>query len=177
MLMGVYYKKVVYDKKINVRNVSISAVFVAFIIALIVVFIGPMLFNFFSISVDSFRIAGGIVLLLLGLDTIRPKKEEEQSPGNVDNLISIIATPMLTGPATISYITIKSIEVGKMTLLINIIITFLIVGIIFWLFASYISKINARLINIISRVLGLFLTAVAIEMIAKGVTGVISAAV
>jgi len=80
---------------------------------------------------------------------------------------------MLTGPATISFIAIKTAEVGLTHLLLNIITAFILVGILFIAFAYMVDKINPNLIDITSRVLGLFLTAVAIEMMANGIGGLI----
>jgi multiple antibiotic resistance protein len=163
-----------YRSKMNVRKIAISASIVAFVVAIIIAITGPYLFNLFGVSVDSFRVAGGIVLLLLGLDTIRKKEENEKGIGKTDSLISIIATPLLTGPATISFITVKAYEIGRVPILMDIFLAFIIVAIVFILFSLFVSKMNPKVIGIFSKVLGLFLTAVAIEMIAKGVQGLIS---
>lgn len=156
-----------YQNRMNVKKIAVTASILALVIAIIICLIGSKLFGFFGITIDSFRIAGGICLLLLGLDTIRDK-EEKKSVGKVDGLISILATPLLTGPATISFIIIKSIEIGRTTLLSNIVITFILVGIVFILFSYSVKKINLRVIQISSKILGLFLTAMAIELIFKG---------
>jgi len=156
-----------YQKKMNVKKIAVQASILALVIAVIICLIGSNLFGFFGITVDSFRIAGGICLLLLGLDTIRDK-EKKESVGKVDSLISILATPLLTGPATISFIIIKTIEIGRVTLLSNIVITFMLVGLIFILFSYSIKRINIRVIEISSKILGLFLTAMAIELIFTG---------
>ncbi len=161
-----------WRKKMNVRKIAFTAVFIALTIALLVVFFGPFLFNMFGISVDSFKIAGGIVLLLLGLDTIRDKQQKTQVT-KVDSLISIIATPLLTGPATISFITIKAFELGKMTLVTNILAAFVLVGAVFICFSFMISRINQKIVDITSKILGLFLMAVAIEMITSAVINLI----
>ena len=160
-----------YRKKMDVRRIAAYSVLTAFVIALIITFVGPYLFQFFGITLNSFRVAGGIVLLLLGLDTIRPKDKEIVNVEGVHSLISIIATPMLTGPATISFITIKAYELGQFTVVANLVPAFILVGIVFITFAYLVSKTNANLINISSRILGLFLTAVSIEMIFTGVRG------
>lgn len=161
-----------WKKKMNVRLIAVSATIVAFIVAIIVSLIGPYLFDFFGITVDSFRIAGGIVLLLLGLNTIRDG-ENKTEVNKVDSLISIIATPLLTGPATISYITIKVFELGKITMIVNITLAFFLVGLVFILFALAISRINEKIVSITSKILGLFLTGIAIEMIATGIMNLI----
>ncbi len=157
-----------YKKGMNVKKIAFYSVITAFAIAVAIVFLGPLMFNLFGVTLDSFRIAGGIVLLLLGINTIRPQKNEVQNIEGINSLISIIATPLLTGPATISFITIKSYEVGQIPMLFNLIAAFILVGILFILFSFLIPKVNIHLIDISSRILGLFLTAVAIEMIAKG---------
>jgi multiple antibiotic resistance protein len=161
-----------YKNKMDVRKIAYSSVLIAFILAIIIALIGPYLFNFFGITIDSFRIAGGIVLLLLGIETIRTKKEREEVT-KTDSLISILATPLLTGPATISFITIKAFEMGRFSLLINIMLAFILVGLVFIASAYSLNKINTKVIDITSRVLGLFLTAMAIEMIATGIMNII----
>ena len=163
-----------HKNKINVRKVAVNAVFIAFIIAIIVLIIGPYLFSLFRITVDSFRIAGGIVLLLLGIDKVRPKENDRKDVKEADALTSIIATPLLTGPAIISFIILQAIDIGKIPLFFNLLFAFIAVGIVFVMFAFTISRINAKIIDITSRVFGLFLTAVAIQMIAKGIMGVMA---
>ena len=93
-----------YRKKLDVKSIAVFSVLTAFVIALLITFIGPYLFEFFGITLNSFRVAGGIVLLLLGLGTIRPKEKEIVNVEGVHSLISIIATPMLTGAAKTKHI-------------------------------------------------------------------------
>src|SRR3990167_7390143 len=53
-----------YRKKMDVKRIAAFSVMTAFVIAIIIIFIGPYLFDFFGITLNSFRVAGGIVLLL-----------------------------------------------------------------------------------------------------------------
>lgn len=163
-----------YKRKMNVRKIAYTSVLVAFALAVIMALIGPYLFSIFGVTIDSFRIAGGLVLLLLGIDTIRDKKEKKEV-GKIDSVISIIATPLLTGPATISFIAIKSYEINQIALLGNIVFAFLLVGIVFVLFSYTLDKINTKIISVTSKILGLFLTAMAIQMIVTGLTNMIQA--
>lgn len=164
-----------YRNKMNTKKIAVNSVVIAFSVALIIALIGPYLFQVFNITLDSFRIAGGIVLLLLGLQTIKGKDEEAK--GKVSTLTSIIATPLLTGPATISFVTLKSFEVGRIITITNLTLAFVLVAIVFILFAYSVSKINTKVVNIVSKVLGLFLTAMAIEMIVNGILNVTKAAI
>jgi len=165
-----------HKDKFNVRKISIYAVFIAFLVAVLINFIGPSLFIAFGITLDSFRIAGGMILLFLAIQTIFQSENEEiqNSSHKVDSLISIIATPMLTGPATMSFLTIKSFEIGSLMLFPNIILAFILVGVIFFTFALAIPKINIKIINISSKIFGLFLTAMAVELIIQGIKGTFS---
>jgi len=161
-----------YRNKMNIRLISINASVIALILAIIVALIGPSLFGVFGITVDSFRIAGGLVLLLLGIDTIRAK-EEKETKGKIDSIVSVIATPLLTGPATISFIVIKTLEIGKMNIIFDIIIAFIIVALAFVAFSYAIKKINPKIVEISSRIFGLFLTAMAIELMFTGFSNLV----
>ncbi|MEM4707305.1 MAG: MarC family protein [Candidatus Anstonellales archaeon] len=159
-----------YTKKMNLKEIAMQSTFIALVVAIAMIFIGPFLFDVFNVSISAFRVAGGIIILLLGISTARASTESSKVD-TVEVLVSLIATPLLTGPATISFLTIKTYELGIFTALVNTIVSFILVGVVFFLFASFIPKISMKIVGIISRVLGLFLTAVAIEMLAAGIKG------
>ncbi len=156
-----------HKQRMDVPKIASQATLVAFIVALGVIMFGPALFSLYGVSVDSFRIAGGVVLFLLGIETTRAG-EEIRSVGEIDGLISIIATPLLTGPAVISFLVLKSYEIGQVALAVNTTLAFVLSGTVFYVFALLIPRINPKAVVIVSKVMGLFLTALAIEMIAKG---------
>jgi small neutral amino acid transporter SnatA (MarC family) len=56
-----------------------------------------------------------------------------------------------------------------MPVFLNLCIAFVGVGFVFISFAMFVNKLNLKIVGISSRILGLFLTAVAIEMISKGI--------
>jgi multiple antibiotic resistance protein len=161
-----------YKKKMNVPKIAIKAVVVAFFVAMVLLLLGPLMLVMFDIRFEHFRTAGGIVLTLLGITMVRPK-DDRISVGNLNAIVTIIATPLLTGPATISFITIKAREVGTISVLANLCIAFILVALIFMMFSVLINKINPMVVEIMSRVMGLFLTAVGIEMVSEGILGII----
>lgn len=165
-----------YKQKMNAKKIALSSTGIAFIIAVLVVFIGPPLLSLFGITMDSFMIAGGLVLLLLGINTILLEEKPAKEVNKSDALVSIIATPLLTGPATISFITIKAGEMGRLAILSNLIFAFLLVGMVFFLFSVLIKHVTMKFVSIASKVLGLFLVGVAIQMIATGIMNFIKAA-
>src|SRR3989338_2283076 len=163
-----------YKRRLNVRIIAFKSVIGAFIIAFIIAISGHLLFDIFGITLNGLKIAGGVVLILLGINMIRPKNGGHEV-GDIDGLAALIATPMLTGPGTISFITVKVYEIGRLDIIFNLILAFLLLGIVFITLAMFINKINLKIIDVLSRVFGLFLTAVAVEMIAKGISGFVQA--
>jgi multiple antibiotic resistance protein len=163
-----------YKKKLDVRGIAIRASLVAYLVAMFCLFFGPQFFSLYGVSIDAFRVAGGVILFLLGIETVRPKPVREDI-GEMDSLIAIIATPLLTGPAVISVLTLKAMEYGAVPLVPDVTIAFLVVGVIFYLFSVMLPRINEKAVEILSKIMGLFLTAIAVEMIAKGMSALLFA--
>lgn len=174
-LMSVPFMISLQKRGVNVKSVATSAVVTALCVALFMAVAGTYMFNLFGITLHSFRVAGGIVILLLGLETIRGNDEDKPTTGGLDNYIAILATPILTGPATMSFITLKTYEIGILSIVLHLLLAFVGVAGVMYLLCMTLDKINTRLIGIISRILGLFLTAMAVEMIAKGISDLIVA--
>ena len=107
-----------YKKKMNDKQVALYATLLAFIVAVVFLFLGPLLFGIFGIGIDSFRAAGGLVTLLLGMSMIKDKTVEEISEEKT--LSSLIATPLLTGPATLSYLILSNADLGTQEVLTNL---------------------------------------------------------
>jgi multiple antibiotic resistance protein len=164
-----------YKKKLDVRTIAINASLAAYLIAIFIVLFGPAFFSLYGVSIDAFRFAGGVVLFLLGIETVRPKPAKKlDDVSELDSVVAIIATPLLTGPAVISFLTIQAIDSGGVPLFISMTVAFLLVGIIFYIFAAMLPRINAKVVEIISKIMGLFLTAIAIQMMATGLTGLLA---
>ncbi len=161
-----------YAKKMNVKDIAIQSTFIASVVAIAIIFVGPFLFDIFNVSMDAFRVAGGIILLLLGISTARNSGGVSVQADTAEALTSLIATPLLTGPAVISFITIKTYELGDAVVIANTLAAFVLVGIVFYFLSSLIPRINLRVVGILSRILGLFLLAVAIGMLATGIKSI-----
>jgi multiple antibiotic resistance protein len=159
-------------KKMDVKRVALYATSLAFIVAIIFFFIGPAMFQIFGIDIPSFRAAGGLVTLLLGISMVREKKEEDTITEE-KTLISLIATPLLTGPATLSYLILTTAELGAVPVLTNLILAFVLVGAVFISIAAMIPKVNLELIRFTGRLLGLFIVALGMEMLVVGVRAIL----
>jgi len=155
------------SKKEKAREAFLAA-FVALGLLLIFLFSGLLVLNLLGISFGSFIVAGGIILFILGVQTllgIEFSKKEHKSK----IVAIIIGTPLLSGPGAMTTVIILSQQYGYWPPVIASILVLLVTGVILY-FADAISKFfGDRLIEVLSRVLGLVLAAMAIEFIKNGI--------
>lgn len=154
------------------KNVD-RAVLVAGVLLFTFLFFGFQIFNFFGINLNSFQIAGGIILLIIGVMYVfGTSLKYVKSHGN--DLSVPIGTPLLTGPGTITTAIILAKENG---ILVTAIAAFLAL-VITWTILLNAHKLYKILgehwTNAISRVMGILLAAIAIEFITKGVVDIIN---
>lgn len=153
------------------KNVD-RAVFVAGILLFLFLFLGLNIFEFFRINLNSFQIAGGIILLIIGLLYVfgLPLKFVKSSSAD---LSVPIGTPLLTGPGAIMT---TIILVKKNGVLITVVAAFFTL-LATWLILTNSSKLYKTLgehwIQVISRIMGIILAAIAVEFITNGVLSAI----
>jgi multiple antibiotic resistance protein len=163
------------------------AVLLACIIALFFAVTGKIMLNLFGIDVDSLRIAGGILLFHVALDMMFAKvsgesiteNEISQSQDRSDIWIFPIALPLLTGPGTITTVIVLmgSIDsIGqKFLVIVSILLTFIVCLMIF-LFSRRIYKhIGYNGMLVFTRIMGLFLAALAADFVTTGIWNVYTA--
>lgn len=142
------------------------AVLVAAILFVIFVVIGEQLLSMFGITVDGFRVAGGLVLLLMSMEIIFGLSLIRSGDQNVAWVI--IATPILTGPGVITTAIILTTQFDSLTVLLagsfSLIITWFLMR-----NAHRVTKlVGTQVIDIFSKVVGLLIAAMAIEYIFRG---------
>jgi multiple antibiotic resistance protein len=149
------------------------AVAVAAILFVIFVLIGGQLLSLFGITTDGFRVAGGLVLLLMSMEIIFGLSLIRSGDQNVAWVI--IATPILTGPGVIATAIVLTTQSDPLTVLLagsfSLIITWFLMR-----KAHRVTKVvGNQVIDIFSKVVGLLIAAMAIEYIFKGATGWLAA--
>lgn len=157
------------------------SVILACIIALLFAATGDLMLKIFSINVDSLRVAGGILLFTIAFDMMHAQisresiteKEMQESKKREDVWIFPIAMPILTGPGTITTIIvlIGNTDVIEHKLLVGlaILLTFSISLLIF-IFSRRINKwVGYTGMLVFTRIMGLFLAALAVNFIAQGI--------
>ena len=137
---------------------------VSLILLTIFVFIGEGVLEFFGISIFSFQVGGGLILLLLGLLYVLNITLGDDKDYSKDIVIPM-ATPLIAGPGAITAIILLVSQYGTWVPLIAMLANLLI----FWVamyYARYIKKfVGEQGLEIMSRIMGLLLVALAIEMI------------
>jgi multiple antibiotic resistance protein len=139
--------------------------------------LGPTIFKLFGITLPAFQIAGGLVLLLSSLDMIRaqksPMKEtpEEFAEGMSKDDIAItpLAVPLLAGPGAITTSIVLSGRAANLEQkAIFYVLIALVAFISYWtltLAADSAKKLSPTLLNIITRLMGLLLAAIGVQLI------------
>ena len=160
------------------RKTAVKAVTVAFLILMVFAFSGQLLFNFFNISVDSFRVAGGIIFFMVGYDMLQARlgkikvTQSEMEDYVEDISITPLAIPMICGPGAITNAIVLMDDAQSFTL--KIILTGSIVLV---LFLTLIILMGAsRIINflgdtgnkIMMRIMGLIVMVIAVEFFFSG---------
>jgi multiple antibiotic resistance protein len=152
-------------------------------ILLSALFFGELLLNFFGITIDSFRVGGGILLLILSISMLHAKNsatrhttEEMQESGDKESVAIVpLSTPLLAGPGAISSVILYSQKSSSVLNYTLIAVDILILGFMLWAvfkLTPWISKnISKTGINIFTRLMGLVLAAIAVEFIANGLKG------
>ncbi len=149
-----------------------------------------IIFSVLGIELESFKVAGGIILFILGLQIVlgleiggkaaheeraEQAKDKQLPAGIVRKSMAgvIIGTPIMCGPGTITTVMILGSQNGILATAAAIALALVLI----WLVLAFSSKITAILgetvIVILSKIVGLLLTAIAVHTIWTGVVGLI----
>jgi multiple antibiotic resistance protein len=141
---------------------------------------GTFIFRFFSITVPAFKIAGGVLLFGIGLEMMRAKisptrgTEEEETEAEKKDDVGLIplGIPLLAGPGSIATVMVLVGKAKGMTERASVFIAILAVSVITFLVlrsAAFVSRVLGKTgINVIGRVMGLLLAAVAMQFVIDG---------
>jgi len=173
-----------YSQGARQRTAAIAAITV--LCALIVAaLIGDQILDLFGIHVAAFQIAGGLIVLTLALGMLKGEAEEEKDAkeaveertkapkehGSV--AVYPLAIPLLAGPGVFVTTIVFTSRINAVNDLITVSGAILAIVVVTWLALALATPmarlLNKTAINIATRILGILLAAVAVEMIISGI--------
>lgn len=172
-----YMALVADDSKDISRKIALKSLIIAFIIVLVFVFSGQLIFQVFGITIDAFRVAGGILVAIIGYNMINgdhSPSSKGMAKENKDPMaiaVSPLAMPLLAGPGTIT--TAISLAHGSIEKQAITLVAFALLCLITYLLlrsAKEISKmLGDNLMMIITKLMGLILFTIGAQMVITSV--------
>ncbi len=154
-------------KKRLVGQATLTALF----ISVIFLFFGKVIFRLLGISPDDFRVAGGIILLILAISDILFSNHEKRRSTDTAVGIVPIGIPLIMGPAALTTILISTETVGFLMTLVSLLLNLWIAWFVFRKADWFVRLIGEAGTKAIAKVMALFLAAIAVMMIRVGMTG------
>jgi multiple antibiotic resistance protein len=132
---------------------------------------GRFLLAYLNVSVQSLAIAGGLLLLLVALEMFRG--QATTPTGNVNVVLVPLATPLLAGPGAIAAVMVLSNRhpdvSGRLGVILGVVAVVIVVAIIL-LLAGLLAKIlRPGVVDFLTRVLALLLSAIAVQLVVDAV--------
>jgi len=170
-----YMALVADDSQKISRKIAFRSLLIAFVIVTVFIFSGDFIFKVFGITIISFRIAGGILVAVIGYHMINGNhspsyKGMEQQAVNSDPMsiaISPLAMPLFAGPGTIT--TALSLANGGLQNQLITVVAFALLCVITYLLLRSAKQIagflGENLMKIITKMMGLLLFSIGIQMI------------
>lgn len=164
------------------KHTIVVSSFTAFVVIGLSSLLGLKLLEFFNISLASFQVGGGTLLLISSIQMLSAKPVESgpevvdaaESKADAGASIAVVplTIPLLTGPATISTMVIYAEKTRHWWELAILVGYGVVVGVFTFLVFSAAGRIAKALgstgINIMTRLMGLILAALAVELLADG---------
>ncbi|HGG04219.1 MAG TPA: MarC family protein [Aliiroseovarius sp.] len=158
------------------RGIALRATLTGAAILTLFTLLGEAVLNFMGISMSAFRIAGGVLLFLTALDMLferRTKRRQDQAHSDDDPSVFPLATPLIAGPGAIATMILLSGQADGDYLMIAALLGVMFSVLVLVLFAFYIGGRMEKFlgetgINVITRLLGMLLAALAVQFVLDG---------
>lgn len=149
-------------------KVILQSIVTALCLAVGFIFLGKAIFSFLSITVGDFMIAGGLILLCIAIiDIVSPGKKRRIPAKELGSVP--LGTPLIVGPAVLTTSLIIIGEYGLYPTLVSVLVNVLLAGLIFSFSGILIRFLGESGSKALSKIMNLFLAAIAIMMMRKGI--------
>ena len=147
-----------------------KAIVVAAILLFMFILIGDKLMDIFGVTMDSFRVAGGIIFLMMAVELVfglKLSKIDDQKGAKW----AIIASPILTGPGVITTAILISSKYGIATVMVASTIALVTTWVILRESDLIMRLVGEQALSILTKIIGLFIAAMGVESIFSGRLG------
>ena len=165
------------------KKVARKASLVTFLIIMLFAISGDLLFRFFGISIDSWRIVGGIIFLIMGMDMLQARlvkikvKESEVKSYVNDISITPLSIPMLCGPGAITNAIIMWNRATnwemKTMMVVAVVVVITLVYCILRSSTKIIKILGETGNNVMMRLMGLIVMVIAVEFFFSGLKPIV----
>jgi multiple antibiotic resistance protein len=153
------------------RRAALTAAGAAGGVIVVFALFGRLILDYLHVSVESLTIAGGLLLLLVALQMLRGEDIEQAGTANV--ALVPLATPLLAGPGAIAAVMVLTRRYedapGMIGVLLGIVAAVVVVAVGLILADRIARLIHPSVIQLLTRVLGLLLAAIAVQFIVDAV--------
>jgi len=161
------------------RRAADRASAVAFGVIAVFAIFGKQILDYLQVSVPALQVSGGLLLLLIALELLMGKGEDPVSHDGVNVAIVPLGTPLMAGPGAIVATMLAVQRSPSLAGYLTVALALITVMFLVWVFLRYAGLIRAILREsgtvLASRIAGLLLSAIAVQMVADGVFGFIAA--
>lgn len=169
------------------ERTALNAIVAVAVILLVVLYMGQAILNVFSISIASFRIAGGVLITMIALSMLQGRlgevkhtKEEDRENASKESVAVVpLALPLMAGPGAMSSVIVYAAEHGHWWDYMFLSIAIALVAVFCWLIfraAPLLNKVMGQTgINVVTRIMGLIMMAIGVEFLAAGLKAIFPA--
>lgn len=154
----------------TIKTYADKAIIVAAVLLFIFILIGDKLMDIFGVTMDSFRVAGGIIFLMMAVELVfglKLSKIDDQKGAKW----AIIASPILTGPGVITTAILFSSKYGIATVMVASTIALVTTWVILRESDLIMRLVGEQALSILTKIIGLFIAAMGVESIFSGSLG------
>ncbi len=151
----------------TLRSYANRAVVVAGVLLFMFIFIGSPLMSLFGVTMESFRVAGGVILVLMGAELVFGLKMSKMSEEK-DAPWIIVATPIMTGPGVITAAILFTQEYGYAEVILAGMVALIATWALLRMSPSIVRLVGVNALSITSKIVGLLLAALGVEYMFQG---------
>jgi len=160
------------ERPAQIRKVTAVVIVVVYLLTALFALSGSYILAAFGVSLDSFRIAGGLILMVISVTTLTSGSYVGKLEIGEEQAVVPLATPLIVGPGTITALIIMSSQYGAALALAaamaasTAVAATLIVGI------RVVKYVGATPLRLLGRFMSLIIASVAVEMMLAGLRNV-----